>query len=85
MPHQLPAITGKELIRLLEKDGWEKTRRANHGIGLSKHFSDRKRVTVVPDKRSSLPVGTLRDILGPDQTGIGFDGLAQLIDQYGLK
>lgn len=45
----------------------------------------RIRVTVVPDKRSSLPPGTLAAILGPKQTDLGRDGLAALIDKYGLK
>jgi len=36
----LPAITGKELIRLLVKDGWEIRRKMNHGMGLSKYFPE---------------------------------------------
>ena len=86
MAKSLPAISGQQLIRLLERDGWEVVRQANHGLSLAKIGPDgRKRVTVVPNKRGSLPNGTLRAILGPLQTGIGFDGLAALIERYGIK
>ncbi len=81
-----PAITGNQLIRLLVRDGWVPGRRTRHGIALSKRFPDgRTRVTVVPDKRSSLPDGTLADILGPKQTSIGREGLVALIQAYGLR
>jgi predicted RNA binding protein YcfA (HicA-like mRNA interferase family) len=86
MPDKPPAITGKQPIRLLMKDGWTPGRRTRHGIALAKRFPDgRTRVTVVPDKRSSLPDGTLADILGSTQTGIGREGLAELIQTYGVK
>jgi len=86
MTAKLPAITGKQLIRLLQKDGWEQRRKSNHGIALAKVCADgRTLVTVVPDKRSALPAGTLADILGPQQTQLGRSGLAALIDKYGLR
>jgi hypothetical protein len=56
-----------------------------HGIALRKRFAERTRVTIVPNKRSSLPDGTLGDILGARQTGIGRAGLLALIERYGLK
>jgi predicted RNA binding protein YcfA (HicA-like mRNA interferase family) len=85
VPESLPAITGRQLIRLLKLDGWEEGRRVNHGRSLHKVFPDGiARVTIVPDKRSPLPTGTLGAILGPKQTGIGRDGLAALIREHGI-
>ena len=81
---KVPAITGKQLIRLLEKDGWEVKKRATHGVSLAKRFGDRTIVTVVPFTRATLPEGTLAAILGPKQTGIGKSGLLELINRFGL-
>jgi hypothetical protein len=39
-------------------------------------------VTLVPDKRTPLPDGTLAAILGPKQTGIGRAGMAALIERH---
>jgi len=77
----LPAISGPELIKLLERDGWIQGRSANHGRTLTKKMrSGRTRVTFVPDKSNrSLPIGTLNRILGPQQTGIGRKGLERLL------
>lgn len=80
----LPAITGKQLIKLLKKDGWAVGRRAKHGITLTKAFPDRTRVTFVPDTRASLPEGTLQAILSTDQTDIGKRGLLDLINKSGI-
>jgi predicted RNA binding protein YcfA (HicA-like mRNA interferase family) len=85
MPGQLPAITGKQLIRLFADAGWTEGRKTRHGIAFRKQFPDRVRVTTIPDKRSSLPSGTLANILGPKQSGIGHAGLADLIAQFGLR
>lgn len=79
-----PAITGRKLVRLLKKDGWSDGRKAKHGITLTKKFSDRTRVTFVPDTDASLPIGTLLDILSNDQTGLGRKGLLNLLNKYGL-
>jgi len=85
VPDALPAITGRQLIRLLIQDGWEEGRRVTHGRSLHKAFPDgRTRLTLVPDKRSPLPAGTLSAILGPKQTGLGRDGLAALITRFGI-
>jgi hypothetical protein len=82
----LPAITGRQLQRLLRLAGWRETGRRTHGIGFAKADPDgRVRVTVVPDRRRPLTSGTLAAILGPQQTNIGRDGLASLIERYGLK
>jgi len=73
------------LIRLLRLDGWEEGRRVNHGRSFHKTFPDTvPRVTLVSDKRTPLPSGTLAAILGPKQTGIGREGLAALIARHGI-
>jgi hypothetical protein len=81
---EVPAITGFQLIRLLEKGGWEPGRKSDHGRTLRKNFPDKTRVTVIPEKKSSLVDNTLSLILGPLQTGIGKHGLLELINKYGL-
>jgi predicted RNA binding protein YcfA (HicA-like mRNA interferase family) len=56
MTGELPAITGKQLIRLFRRDGWEEMRRVRHGIALAKVGPDgRRRITIIPDQRSTLP------------------------------
>ena len=85
MPESLPASTGRQLIRLLKLDGWEEGRRVNHGRSLHTVVPDGSaRVTIVPDKRSPLPTGTLAAILGPKQTGLGRDGLSTLVREHGI-
>ena len=76
---EIPALTGPELIDILISDGWQKGRKARHGLTLTKKFPDKTRVTFVPTKKDSLPPGTLSAILGPLQTGIGKKGLRQLL------
>jgi len=86
MSGQPPAITGFQLISLLEKDGWIRGRKAKHGRCLTKKMgSGETRVTFVPETRASLPDGTLSAIIGPKQTGIGKKGMQKVIDKYGLK
>jgi predicted RNA binding protein YcfA (HicA-like mRNA interferase family) len=80
---KLPALSGKQLIRLLKKDGWQKGRQATHGRTMTKHIGDKTRVTFIPAKGSSLPEGTLNAILGDKQTGIGKDGLLELLKRFG--
>ena len=77
----IPAITGRQLMELLEMDGWTQGRRTNHGVFFSKQFPGERmpRSTVIPDKPGSLPTGTLGAILGTKQTGLGRDGLRDLI------
>jgi predicted RNA binding protein YcfA (HicA-like mRNA interferase family) len=85
LAEQLPAINGLQLIRLLERDGWQRGHHTTHGQGLRKRVGDRTRVTTIPTKRVPLPAGTLAAILGPKQTGIGREGLRELIARYGLR
>ncbi|OYD14297.1 hypothetical protein CH333_08185 [candidate division WOR-3 bacterium JGI_Cruoil_03_44_89] len=79
-----PAITGKQLIRLLKKDGWIVARKARHGISLTKYIGGRNKVTVIPDTRASLDTGTLMAILGNKQTSLGKKGLLKLINKHGI-
>ena len=81
---KVPAITGKKLIRLLRKDGWEIKRLAQHGVALAKTIGARTRVSVIPDTNVPLDEGTLAAILGPKQTGIGKRGLLDLINKFGI-
>jgi len=80
---KLPAISGKKLIKLLRKDGWEVKRRAQHGVALAKTTGDRTKVTVVPNTKASLDEGTLAAIFSPKQTNIGKRGLLDLINKFG--
>jgi len=58
----IPAISGKQFIKLLQKDGWVPGRKAKHGRTLTKAFGDRTRVTFIPDTNASLDPGTLAAI-----------------------
>jgi predicted RNA binding protein YcfA (HicA-like mRNA interferase family) len=82
--HDLPAITGLQLIRLLRKDGWAPGRKARHGRAMTKRFANRTRVTFVPERSRPLAKSTLAQILGTKQTKLGRTGLLKLIDKYGL-
>ncbi len=81
---KLPAISGKQLIKLLVKDDWIIEGRRTHGVALSKHFDDRTRVTIIPDTYAPLDDGTLGAILGLKQTCIGKAGLLDLVNKYGI-
>jgi predicted RNA binding protein YcfA (HicA-like mRNA interferase family) len=81
---KLPKIRGKELIKLVQKDGWVIKRRATHGVSLAKKFPDRTRVTIISNSRAELDEGTLAAIIGHKQMAIGKQGLWELIDKYGI-
>lgn len=81
---RIPAITGRQMIKLLEKDGWVAGRKATHGRCLTKLVGDKTLVTFIPDKNDSLPEGTLKAILGDKQTRIGKEGLLDLLNKYGI-
>lgn len=83
MPN-LPAISGKQLAKLLQLDGWVIKGRSTHGIALHKRIDDKNIVTTIPDKKKSLPDGTLHAILSMKQTQLGNRGLQKLIDTYGI-
>ena len=73
------AISGKELIRYLLRDGWVVERDAQHGLFLRKGH----RTTVIRNTSESLRPGTLSAIIGDDQTGLGREGLEDLIRRRG--
>ncbi len=75
-------ISGRELMRLLERDGWTRGGRGTHGILYYKRFpgENRPRSTVIPDKSTPLPDVTLGAILSVKQTGIGRVRLQVLLD-----
>jgi len=81
---RVPALTGKQLIILLQKDDWILKGRTRHGVALAKQFQDRTKVTVVPDTKASLDEGTFAAILGVKQTGTGKKGLLDLVNRLGL-
>lgn len=81
----LPALTGKQLIKLLRADGWCPGRHTRHGLSLVKKINDQTLVTFVPDTSDSLPEGTLQAIIATKQTRLGKKGLLGLINKYGLK
>ena len=79
----LPALSGRQLIALLESDGWEAVRRANHGVWLRKwdDESGQYRFTNVPTKPRSIAPNLLGQILSSKQTGLGSAGLQRLLDR----
>lgn len=81
---KVPAITGKQLIKLFQKDGWLVGRKAHHGLSLTKFTGDHTKVTFIPDTRASLDTGTLGAILGVKQTGLGKKGLLELLNKYSI-
>ena len=81
---QLPALSGKRLIKLLRKDDWILKGRAKHGATLAKHSGDRTIVTFIPVTSAPLDDGTLAAILGVKQTGIRRKGLLDLVNKFGL-
>ncbi len=63
MHRRLPALTGREVIRALQKAGFVISRTSGSHYRLI-HASDAKRATTVPvHGGKSLPRGTLRDII----------------------
>ncbi len=77
-------ISGRELMRLLEREGWTPDRLRNHGVLYFRRFPGERlpRSTVIPDRSEPLAPGTLGSILSVRQTGLGRVGLQNLIDKY---
>jgi len=76
MSEKLPCVEGQQLIRALERAGFEKVRQRGSHVHLRRE-DDRKRVTVPVHKGKTLPPGTLRGILR--DAGIDIDELRQLL------
>ena len=81
---KLPALTCRQVLKLLLAEGWERKRNTRHAVLLQKRFPDGTKIAFVKDSRAIIPPPVLSDILGPKQTGIGRDGLRRLIERYGL-
>lgn len=79
-------ISGRQLLRLLELDGWTLRGRRTHGVMVYKQFpgESHRRSTVIPDKTGYLPPTTLGAILSVKQTRLGHEGLQELIDKHGM-
>ena len=68
----MPSITGKALIDfLLADEGYTVKRKNPHGTILVKWNNGRMYRTTIKDNREDIPPGTLGEILGPKQTGLG--------------
>lgn len=80
----IPALSSRQFIRLLKKDGWKEHGRSKHGLSLVKKFDDMTKVAIVPENRDTLVPKTLGAILSVKQTGIGRGGLKEMIKKYGL-
>ncbi|MCY4522131.1 MAG: hypothetical protein OXC13_15310 [Caldilineaceae bacterium] len=79
----LPALTDRQLCRLLELEGWEYGRTSQHGFFMRKRDAQGYRHAVIPDK--PLPKRLLGRILSSKQSGIGRNGLRTMIDKHGLR
>ena len=71
-----PDVSGRELIRALQKDGFRIVRQKGSHVLLEKVTPERKYITVVP-LHSSIKKGTLVNILR--QSGLTRERLAELL------
>ena len=75
--HRLPSVTGREVVRVLEKAGFyvSRIKGSHHRM---RHHTDPRRVTTVPVHAGrTLPRGTLADII--DQAGLTRDEFVELL------
>lgn len=76
MSRHLPAISGRKLVRALERAGFAVLRQRGSHVSLEKRTSDGYWRTIVPMHREIRP-GTLADIL--NQTGLTKEQLRDLL------
>jgi predicted RNA binding protein YcfA (HicA-like mRNA interferase family) len=76
MSRHLPSISGRELIRALQRSGFVVLRQKGSHVALEKRTADGYWRTIVPMHREIRP-GTLSDIL--NQTGISKDELRNFL------
>jgi predicted RNA binding protein YcfA (HicA-like mRNA interferase family) len=76
MSRHLPAISGRQLIRALQRGGFVVLRQKGSHVSLEKRSADGYWRTIVPMHREIRP-GTLSDIL--NQSGITKDQLRELL------
>lgn len=76
MSRHLPAISGRQLIRALQRAGFVVLRQKGSHVSMEKRDGRNYRRTIVPMHREIRP-GTLSDIL--NQTGLNKEELAELL------
>jgi predicted RNA binding protein YcfA (HicA-like mRNA interferase family) len=76
MSRHLPAVSGKEMIRALQRAGFVVKRQKGSHVSLEKRSADGYWRTVVPLHREIRPT-TLSDIL--NQSGLSKDDLAAML------
>jgi predicted RNA binding protein YcfA (HicA-like mRNA interferase family) len=75
----LPALSGKRLLKILKEDGWIEDGKRTHGIAVRKWIDGETRIAIIPTCSDSLPPGALSAILSNKQTGLGREGLKALL------
>ena len=76
MSRHLPAVSGRQLVRALQRADFVLLRQKGSHVSLEKRSADGYWRTVVPLHREIRP-GTLSDIL--NQTGLSKEELAELL------
>ncbi len=76
MSRHLPAVSGRQLLRALQRAGFVVLRQKGSHVSLEKRTADGYWRTIVPMHREMRP-GTLRDIL--NQSGLTKDQLRELL------
>lgn len=84
-PGRLPTITGKHLIRLVEREGHlDRLRENSHGVIFGGEGVDgRYMFTTIPNENVPLRKGLRGAIL--KQMGLDLDDLRDLIEKHGLR
>jgi predicted RNA binding protein YcfA (HicA-like mRNA interferase family) len=73
---KLPRVEGRDVVRALERAGFERRRQKGSHVHLRRE-ADQRRVTVPVHAGRTLPVGTLRGILR--DAGVDLDEFRQLL------
>jgi len=76
MSRHLPAVSGRQLVRALQRAGFVVLRQKGSHVSLEKRTADGYWRTIIPMHREIRP-GTLSDIL--NQRGITKDQLGELL------
>lgn len=75
---RLPVLSGKKLLRALEKDNFVVVRQKGSHVSIQKITPGATRHSIIP-MHKDLAKGTLRDIL--NQCGISKERLAELLEK----
>jgi len=75
---KLPILSAKEIIKVLEKEGFRVVRQKGRHVSLYKKSEDKTYLVVVPDKKE-VKRGTLVSILR--QAGINGDRFLELLEK----